>query len=125
MNENRSINDIRQNLESILFGYYIKYTKLQELVGAAFANSAPSNSIDIYVDIFDMLKPIYGKDIYADKQYVIVSAVINLAAHLRGYFRKYHHMYTRIFLVYADNSTNNHKQFYYYMRLVLLRLLYL
>jgi len=112
MNENRSINDIRQNLESILFGYYIKYTKLQELVGAAFANSAPSNSIDIYVDIFDMLKPIYGKDIYADKQYVIVSAVINLAAHLRGYFRRYHHMYTRIFLVYADNSTNNHKQFY-------------
>ena len=112
MNEHRNINDIRQNLESILFGYYIKYTKMQELVGAAFENSPPSNSIDIYVDIFDMLKPIYNKDIYADKQYVIVSSIVNLAAHLRQYFRRYHHMWTRIFLVYADNYTNNHKQFY-------------
>lgn len=112
MNENRSINDARQNLESILYGYYIKYTKMQELVEAAFENSTPSDCIDIYIDVFDMLKPIYSKDIYTDKKYIIVSSVTNLVAHLRQYFRKYHHMYTRIFLVYADNSTNNHKQFY-------------
>ena len=112
MNENRSINDIRQNLESILFGYYIKYSKMQELVEESFRNTQPSNSIDVYIDIFDMLKPIYGRDIYAEKQYVIVSSVINLAAHIRQYFRKYHHMWARIFLVYADDSTNNHKQFY-------------
>ena len=106
MNENRSINDIRQNLESILFGYYIKYTKMQELVEQAFANSAPSNSIDIYVDIFDMLKPIYGKDIYADKQYVIVSAVINLAAHLRGYFRRTHRVDTKVYLIYGGTNSD-------------------
>ena len=62
--------------------------------------------------LFDMLKPIYSKDIYSNKQYVIVSSVINLSAHLRHYFRRYHNMWTRIFLVYADDSTNNHRQFY-------------
>lgn len=112
MNENRSIDDTRQNLESILYGYYIKYIKMSELVKSAFSNSKSSNCIDIYIDVFDMLKPIYTKEIYANKQYIIVSSVINLAAHLRQYFRKYYHMWTRIFLVYADDSTNNHKQFY-------------
>ena len=111
MNGNRSIDDTRQNLESILYGYYIKYTKMQELVNQAFLNTPQSNSIDIYVDVFDMLKPIYSKDIYTNKQYVIVSSVINLAAHLRQYFRRYHNMWTRIFLVYADDTTTNHKQF--------------
>ena len=111
MNENRSVDDTRQNLESILYGYYIKYTKMKELVDQAFLNTPQCNCIDIYVDVFDMLKPIYSKDVYADKQYVIVSSVINLAAHLRQYFKKYHNMWTKIYLVYADNSTNNHKQF--------------
>ena len=112
MNEIRSVDDTRQNLESILYGYYIKYTKMQELVGISFANTPQSNCIDIYVDIYDMLKLIYSRNIYANKQYIIVSSVINLAAHLRNYFRKYHRMRATIFLVYADNSSNNHKQFY-------------
>lgn len=108
---NRSIDDTRQNLESILYGYYIKYTKMKELVEQAFLNTPQSDCIDIYVDVFDMLKPIYSKDIYSDKQYTIVSSVINLAAHLRQYFRRYHNMWTRIYFVYADNSTDNHKRF--------------
>lgn len=111
MNENRSIDDTRQNLESILYGYYIKYSKMKELVEQAFLNTPQSNCIDIYVDVFNMLKPIYSKEVYANKQYIIVSSVINLAAHLRQYFRRYHNMWTRIYLVYADDSTNNHKQF--------------
>lgn len=112
MNENRSIDDTRQNLESILYGYYIKYNKMKELIDQAFVNTPQSNCIDIYVDVFDMLKPIYSKDIYANKQYTIVSSVINLAAHLRHYFRRYHNMWTRIYLVYADNTTDNHRRCY-------------
>ena len=109
---NRSVDDTRQNLESILYGYYIKYTRMEELVQEAFANTNPTDSVDIYVDVFDMLKPIYTRDIYAGKKYIIVSSLINLAAHLRQYFRRYCRMHTRIFLVYADNSTHNHDQFF-------------
>ena len=60
MNENRNVNDIRQNLESILYGYYIKYDKMNELYKLSFTNM-PKYSIDIYVDVYDMLKPIYSR----------------------------------------------------------------
>lgn len=112
MNENRSINDERKNLESILYGYYIKYDKMHELVSNAFANHNATNTIDIYIDAFDMLKQIYGKPIYSDKKYVIVSSIINLIAHMRQFFRRYYRVWTRIYIVYANNTTNNHKQFY-------------
>ena len=110
MNQYRNVDDTRQNLESILYGYYIKYDKMNELYKMSFTNT-PKYCMDVYVDVYDMLKPIYTRNIYANKQYTIVSSVINLAAHLRHYFKKYHRMTTNIFLVYADNSSNNHKQF--------------
>lgn len=113
MNQNRSTDDVRQNLESILYGYYIKYTKMQDLVNTAFANfRQDTNIISIYIDLYDMLKPIYGRNIYANKQYIIVSAVINLAAHIREYFKTRHRMWARIYFVYGENNTLNHKQFY-------------
>lgn len=107
----RPVNDIKQDLARMLYRYYIKYTKMQELVNVSFANANNTKDIDIYVDVYDMLRPIYDFPIYTDKRYVIVSAVINLVAHIRRYFARYHHMGTRIFLVYADDTTNNHKQF--------------
>lgn len=112
MDENRSINDVRQNLESILFGYYIKYTRMKDLVDTAFANyEQNTNIISVYIDLYDMLKPIYGRTVYANKQYIIVSSVINLVAHIREYFRSRHGMWTRIYLVYGEGNTLNHKQF--------------
>lgn len=113
MEQNRNVNDVRQNLESILFNYYIKYTSLQNLVPASFQSlNNRANTIDIYIDVFDMLKGIYGRQIYANKQYVIVSSVINLVAHMRHYFAKMWNVRTRIYLVYANDSSSNHKQFY-------------
>lgn len=113
MDSNRSTNDTKQNLRNILFGYYIQYNKLKELVDTAFADKRTPKCMDIYIDVFDMLKQIYGREVYADKQYTIVSGVINLAAHMRGFFRTRYNLPTRIFLVYGKNSTVNHKNFYY------------
>ena len=48
---NRSIDDSRQNLESILYGYYIRYEKMKKMVDYAFYNTPQCNSIDIYVDV--------------------------------------------------------------------------
>ena len=105
-----SSNDIKVNLESLLLSYYIKYDKLLELNNEAFAN-VQSDRIDIYIDIYDMLKPIYTRDVYANKSFVIVSSIINLAAHLRAYYWTRHRMTSRIFLVYGDCSSISHKQF--------------
>lgn len=103
-------NDIKINLEQMLYGYYIKYDRLFQITNECFKD-VESNVLDIYVDLYDMLKPIYKRDIYADKNFVIVSAIINLAAHLRGYYWSRHRVQTRIFLVYGESSTISHKQF--------------
>lgn len=103
--------DYRVNLEGLLYGHYIKYDKLLELMNS-IPDDINSNRVDIYIDVYDMLKPMYTRNIYAEKQYLIVSSVINLAAHMRGYFWSRHGMATRIYLVYGEDTTFNHKQFY-------------
>lgn len=102
--------DTKINMESLLLSHYIKYDKLFELCNISLAN-IKSNTIDIYIDLYDILKKIYTTDIKINKRFIIVSSIINLAAHYRGYFWSRHRLYTRIFLVYGDNISNNQKQF--------------
>ena len=59
-----------------------------------------------------MLNKLYATDIYATKQFTIVSSVINLAAHMREFYWSRYHVNSTIYLVYADESSNNHRQFY-------------
>ena len=112
MNDNKS--DYKANIESILLGYYIKYTRLEQLTAETLAKSpyVDSNDIDIYVDLYDMFHKLYSVDIYATKTFTIVSSVINLAAHLRSFYWSRYHVNSKIYLVYGDCSTMNHKQFY-------------
>ena len=106
--------DYKVNLESILYSYYIKYTKLTEITESVFVGSKYSNceNIDVYIDLYDILKQLYTTDIYANKQFVIVSSIINLAAHIRGFFWSRYQVYARIFLVYADQTLDTHRKFY-------------
>ena len=59
-----------------------------------------------------MLKRVYGLDVYSTGKFSITAAIINLAAHLRGYYKSRHRVWAKIYLVYADESTFNHRQFY-------------
>ena len=106
--------DHKVNVEQILLGYYIKYNKLQELVTNELEGSQYGNSeiVDIYIDLYDMFIPLYTSNIYAENNFTIVSSVINLAAHMRSFFRTRYNVYSRIFLVYGDESNVNHRQFY-------------
>ena len=67
---------------------------------------------NIYIDLYDMLKKLYSIDIYANKQFTIVSSVINLAAHMREFYWTRYHVNSRIYLIYATEESNNHRQFY-------------
>lgn len=107
-----NLTDYRANIEQILLGYYIRYNTLDQLTKETFGNS-DDNMIDVYIDLYDMLLPLYTTNIYANKQFTIVSAVINLAAHIREFYWSRYRVNTRIYLVYADNTSMNHKQFYY------------
>lgn len=105
------MNDSRINLESLLLSYYIKYDRLVALCNMALSD-IQSPLVDIYVDLYDMLKPLYTRDVYSNKRFIITSSIINLAAHLRGYFWSRHRLMTKIFLVYGESSTMQHKIFY-------------
>lgn len=105
------------DLEKILLSYYIRYDKMTELFyDMVSCNSSPI--VDIYIDLNNYFLSIYKSELmgnnnsYVNKRFVIVSQVINLAAHIRGYFRDYCGKYTRIFLCYCDNSNNNHTRFH-------------
>lgn len=97
-------------VEQLLYAYYIRYSKLQELTLKVLSNSS-SDMVDIYVDVYDMIKPLYTTPHYTNKRYVIVSSIINLAAHLRQFYWTRFHVNSRIYLVYGDETTMNHKQF--------------
>lgn len=121
MNEDRNISDIRHNVESMLYSYYIKYNKLDEFMKITLNEYNKFNCtkpFDFYIDIYDMLKVLYGVDIYADKKFTIVSSIINLAAHIRWYTTKTFNNKSRIFLIYADGSNDKYSDFESYkMRL--------
>ena len=102
--------DYKVDLESLLYGYYIKYDKLSELINTISVNYQVNN-IDIYIDLYDALKNMYSTNIYTSKRLVIVSSIINMVAHYRGYFRTRHNVETRIFLVYGEDITTNHTQY--------------
>ena len=103
--------DFRVNLESSLLMYYIKYDQLNELMKNVelFQNT---DHIDIYIDIYNMLKKVYLPNSFATKKLSIVSSVINLAAHYRGYFRTRYKLWTKIYLVYGTEETDNHRRYY-------------
>ena len=105
------MDDYKIDLEILLLSYYIRYDRLIEMTTASLSD-IQGNTVDVYIDLYDYLKPIYTKDIYANKRFLIVSSIINLAAHIRGFFRTRHRLYTRIYLVYGESTTNQHKIFY-------------
>lgn len=95
------------NPENILYGYYIKYHKLMELTLQEFQNTSNANStkVNIYIDLYDMLYSLYTNKVDIRDTFNISSIVINLAAHLRGYYKKSHMVDTKIYLIYgATNS---------------------
>ena len=103
--------DNKVNLEGILLNYYIKYDRLN-ILNSQIANPPRKvEYIDIYIDLYDMLKNVYSQDVYATKKLLIVSSIINLAAHLRGYYKRAYRLWSRIFLVYGEESTNSHRNF--------------
>lgn len=107
-------NEYKTNIEHMLLGYYIKYDKLQELTSQTLVNSrfAECDDVDIYIDVYDMFKQLYTSNVYTTKNFILVSSVINLVAHLREFYWSRYHVNSRIFVVYGDCSCINHKQFY-------------
>lgn len=95
--------DIKKDLHGLLLSYYIKYEKLSHLCQNRL-HGISNRTIDIYIDISDMLKQLYTVPVYTEKRFLITSSIINVAAHYRGFFRSRYRLHTRIFLVHGTNE---------------------
>ena len=100
------------DIESVLYSYYIRYDRLWEINQYILQPISKVECVDVYIDLYNMLKKIYGIELGSKSNFSITSSIINIAAHIRGYYRTRHKMWTRIFLVYGDESNLNHRQFY-------------
>lgn len=100
------------NPEQVLYGYYIKYHKLRELTLDEFRGTPNESAekVNIYIDLYDMLYSLYTNRVDIKDSVSISAAIINLVAHLRGYFKRTHRVESKIYLVYgATNSSIQEK----------------
>ena len=104
------MNDYKSNIESLMLSYYVKYKRLLPMINTAFSGN-PSKEVDVYIDLYDMLKPVYTREVYANKKFIIVSSIMNLVAHYRRYFATRHSVNTNIFLIYGGSTSPSHKTF--------------
>ena len=112
LQKRRQTLDVSQALGS----YYIKYDRMLEINNSIFQSISDDNintsEIDVYIDLKNMLSKLYAMDVFSNKRFSICAAIINLAAHIRGYYKTRHRLWARIFLVYGEDSSSNHRQFY-------------
>jgi len=100
------------SLEQLLYTNYIKYDRLTLLINEAFKGSN-ANTVNVYIDLYSILKGLYVNNSYNIEDYSIVtSSIINLVAHMREFFKTRYRVYSKFFIVYSKNCPYVNKQFY-------------
>lgn len=101
--------DEKTPIEYILYGQFIKYAALKNLVALEFADS-DAEEVNIFIDLNQMLLPAF-RYLKIQDYNVISSAIINHCAHMRAYFRSRHRVQSNIILVYSRNMSSNNTRF--------------
>lgn len=93
----------RVDAASILYNSYIRYDRMYEMTKFAFYGKSDSNTINVYVDLYSILRSLYSKgpSLQVNDPYAIASCIINLAIHIRAYFETRHMVSSKIYLVYG------------------------
>lgn len=90
-------------VEALLYSYYIKYDKLEELTNQAFAGS-DSDRLNVFIDFYQMLRSLYDRPLTGEYN-IYTSAVLNLAAHIRAFYESRYQTSTKIYIVFSTNTT--------------------
>ena len=103
----------------VMYGYCTRYPELQRLVDFTFRGSN-ATGLNIFIDATDILYKIsqYIKktDEYIGNCNVLVSGLINIAAHYRSFFASRYQCHTKIWIVYSKENVigkKYHGQFDY------------
>lgn len=103
---------MKVSLEQLVNTNYIKYSRMIDIVNAAYAGSDATN-INIYIDMYSMIKVLYSNKQYEIQDYSALTAcMINMCAHYRDFFRTRYQTESKIFIIYSKNCSYVNNQFY-------------
>ncbi len=91
------------NVSDLIYGSYIRYDRMYEMSKFAFYGDTDSNNVNIYIDLYSILKNLYSKgpSLRINDSYSIASCVINLAIHIRAYFETRHNVMSKVYIIYG------------------------
>ena len=95
---------MQKNVDSILFGNYIKYERLKELIDYTYAGS-DATEINLFIDLYPIIRSIYA-DTYQVSYHGfmdLIPLLINLCIHYRYFFRKVYGVHATIYLISGKN----------------------
>lgn len=100
-------------IDNRIYSNYIKYDRLKHLVLHEFANTpyANCNHVNIFIDIFEILRGIRYEEIINSNKYALAAGIINMIAHYREYFRSRHNTTSYVYILSGFNDNK-------YLRLI-------
>ena len=93
-------------VEELLYSSYIKYDRLDAMSSLFKSGSF----MDIYIDVYSMIKSLYNKELKIVTPTIITSALINICAHYRYYFTG-KNIDTTFYIVNSKNISELNKKF--------------
>lgn len=96
--------------QTILTGSFVKFSRLGQLVQAAFHGSK-ATSINLYIDLYGIIKTLFSDSFRTDiSDYTAVtSTIINMCGHYRSFFKSLG-VTSKIFMVFSYNCCNINRQ---------------
>ena len=94
-------------IQELLYSNYIKYDRLSRLCSLF----KPNSYMDVYVDVYSMIKSLYNRnDLRVDIYTSVTSSIINLCAHYR-YFLSNYGIDTTFYIINSQNTSMLNKTF--------------
>ena len=93
------------SVSQIIYSSCVKYNRLKSIIDEAFAGSE-ANNLNIYIDLYSILKQAFKKEINVENYFDITSCVINTCAHYREFFKRYYNVDTSFYLIFSYNIYN-------------------
>lgn len=106
--------NMKMSVEQLMYANYIKYDNLKNLTSGAFPQSN-SDMVNVYIDMNSLTRSLYkfnNSTIQIENYPILTHSIINLCAHIRGYYLTRHRVGTNIFIIYSKNCPDFSKQFY-------------
>ncbi len=99
------------NVESIITSSFVKYKRLNEIIGDMFSGYTDSK-LNIYIDLYGVLHSIFSETYRTTIDFYLgyTSTIINMCGHYRSFFKKIG-VDTKIYLIFGYNCPEDNIKF--------------